>query len=321
MTATSPRPHPSAPPTLIKPARLRPGDRVALVAPASPFDRQAFEQGAAELQTLGLEPVFDDSVFARDGYLAGTSAVRAAALTRAWQADDVAGVIAVRGGFGSVHLLPHLDAAAFRRTPKILLGYSDITTLHVWLTQQVGVVAFQGPMIEGRFARGDEGYAREPFLRTVMSPNPAGLLAGDLAAFVTGEATGPVFGGTIAQLVASLGTPYAFDPPDGCVLFLEDVTERPYRLDRMITQLRLAGLLARASAIVLGTFPQCDEPGGVPTARDTLRGLFSGFRGPVVYGLPVGHVDGPALTLPLGVRAHVVAGDAGSISIEEPAVT
>jgi muramoyltetrapeptide carboxypeptidase len=305
---------------LAKPPRLRPGDRVALVAPASPFARDAFDQGVAELRALGLEPVFEESVFERDRYLAGSPDVRAAALTRAWEAEDVAAVIAVRGGFGSVHLLPYLDAAVFRRTPKILLGYSDITTLHVWLTQEARVVAFQGPMIEGRFARGDEGYARAAFLAAVMAAVAPGVIAGELETFVRGEANGPVFGGTIAQLVASLGTPYAFNPPERHVLFLEDVGERPYRLDRMITQLTLAGILARASAIVLGTFPECDEPGGVSTARDTLRRLFSGFPGPVVYGLPVGHVDGPALTLPLGVEVRVVAGERGSISVEEAAV-
>jgi len=307
--------------TLAKPPRLRPGDRVALVAPSSPFARDAFDRGLLELRALGLEPVFDESVFERDGYLAGSPDVRAAALTRAWETGDVAAVIAVRGGFGSVHLLPYLDAAAFRRTPKILLGYSDITTLHVWLTQEARTVAFQGPMIEGRFARGDEGYARDAFLAAVMAAAAPGVIAGDLETFVHGEATGPVFGGTIAQLVASLGTPYAFDPPEGHVLFLEDVGERPYRLDRMITQLMLAGIIGRASAIVLGTFPQCDEPGGLPTARDTLRRLFSGFPGPVVFGLPVGHVDGPALTLPLGVDVRVVAGERGSISVEEPGVS
>jgi muramoyltetrapeptide carboxypeptidase len=291
------------------------------VAPASPFARDAFDRGVAELHSLGLDPVFEESVFARDGYLAGSPQLRAAALIRAWEAEDVAAVISVRGGFGSVHLLPYLDAAAFRRTPKILLGYSDITTLHVWLTQEARIVAFQGPMIEGRFARGNEGYAREAFLAAVMAAVAPGVIAGELETFVRGEASGPVFGGTIAQLVASLGTPYAFYPPQRHVLPLEHVGPRPYRLDRMITQLMLAGIVARASAIVLGTFPECDEPGGVPTARDTLRRVFSDFPGPVVYGLPVGHVDGPALTLPLGVEVRVVAGDSGSVSVEEPAVT
>jgi muramoyltetrapeptide carboxypeptidase len=307
--------------TLARPPRLRPGDRVALVAPASPFARDAFDRGVAELRSLGFDPVFEESVFERDGYLAGSPELRAAALTRAWEADDVAAVIAVRGGFGSVHLLPYLDAAAFRRSPKILLGYSDITTLHVWLTQEARIVAFQGPMLEGRFARGGEGYARDAFLASVTAAAAAGVIAGELDTFVRGDASGPAFGGTIAQLVASLGTPYAFDPPEGHVLFLEDVGERPYRLDRMITQLMLAGIIARASAIVLGTFPECDEPGGAPSARDTLRRLFSSFPGPVVYGLPVGHVDGPALTLPLGVEVRVAAGSRGSISVEEPAVS
>ena len=110
-------------------------------------------------------------------------------------------------------------------------------------------------------------------------------------------------GGTLTQLVASLGTPFAFDPPAGCVLFLDEVAERPYRLDRMLTQLRLSGLLARASAIVFDELPRCDEPGGSPTARDTVRRVLADFRGPVLFGLPSGHTDGPTLTLPFGVMA------------------
>jgi muramoyltetrapeptide carboxypeptidase len=128
-------------------------------------------------------------------------------------------------------------------------------------------------------------------------------------------------GGTLTQIAASLGTPYAFDPASGTVLLLEDVGERPYRLDRLVTQLLLSGMLARVSGIILGTFPGCDEPGGECTARQTLASLLAEFRGPVVYGLPVGHVKGPALTVPLGVRARVLAhGGQPRVIVEEAAV-
>lgn len=303
------------------PPALRPGDRLAVVAPASPFDVTEFERGLVELRALGFEPVYDDTVFARTGYVAGPAADRAAALDRAWRDPSIAGIVAARGGYGCAHLLPLLDPAVAAAHPKVLLGYSDLTTLQIWLTGRAGVVAFQAPMIEGRLARGAEGYDREVLLRVVTRPLPAGVLpAPGLETIKDGEAIGPVFGGTLTQIAASLGTPWAFQPPAGFVLFLEDVAERPYRIDRMITQLRHAGILQRASAVVLGTFPRCDEPGGSPTIREVLPALLADIAGPVVYGLPVGHVDGPALTLPLGVRARVVGGAAPEISIEEAAV-
>jgi muramoyltetrapeptide carboxypeptidase len=303
------------------PPALRPGDRLAVVAPASPFEPEAFELGLAELRVLGFEPVYDESIFARARYVAGPAEARAAALHRAWSDSTIAGIVAVRGGYGSAQLLPLLDPAVAAAHPKVLLGYSDLTTLQVWLTGRAGVVAYQGPMLEGRFARGAAGYDRDTFLRVVTMAAPAGELpAPGLETFKAGETVGPVFGGTLTQLAASLGTPWAFCPPAGHVLFLEDVSERPYRIDRLITQLRQAGILARASGVVLGTFPGCDEPGGEPTARVVLRDLLSDVDGPVLYGLPVGHVEGPALTLPLGVRARLVGGAAPAVVIEDAAV-
>jgi muramoyltetrapeptide carboxypeptidase len=305
---------------LRKPPALRPGARLAVVAPASAFDVDAFHAGVAELAALGFEASYDPSIFDRAWYVAGTAAVRAAALDRAWRDASIDGIIAVRGGYGSVHLLPLLDPDVPRRHPKVFIGYSDITSLHIWLGQ-LGQVVFQGPMLEGRLARGAERYDRDTFLRAVTMASPLGELpAPALEALVPGEAAGPIVGGTLTQMAASLGTPFAFDPPDGCVLFIEDVAERPYRLDRLLTQLQLAGILSRAAAIVLGTFPGCDDPCGDPTARATLASVLRGFRGPVVFGLPVGHVDGPAFTLPLGVTARVIAGATSRVIIEESAV-
>jgi muramoyltetrapeptide carboxypeptidase len=305
---------------LQKPPALGPGARLAVVAPASAFGVEAFHAGLAELAALGFEAAYDDSVFERDRYLAGAATVRAAALVRAWRDPSVDGIIAVRGGYGSVQLLPLIDPDVPRCHPKVLIGYSDITTLHMWLGQH-GQVAFQGPMIEGRLALGADRYDRDTFVRAVTVPRPLGELpAAQLETLVPGEAAGPVFGGTLTQIAASLGTPFAFDPPPGCVLFLEDVAERPYRIDRLLMQLRLAGILSRAAAIVLGTFPGCDEPGGDPTARATLASLLQDFPGPVVFGLPVGHVDGPALTLPLGVSTRVIGAATPRVIIDEAAV-
>jgi muramoyltetrapeptide carboxypeptidase len=214
-----------------------------------------------------------------------------------------------------------LDAGVVRDRPKVFVGYSDNTSLLIWLMQACGLVSFHGPMIEGRFARGAAGYDLDSFLRSVSQAAPIGEVHDErLETMRPGEARGMLVGGTLTQLVASLGTPYAFDPPAGSILFLDEVAERPYRLDRMLTQLRLSGLLARASAIVFNSLPKCDEPGGAPTAKDTVRRVLSDFPGPILYGLQAGHTDGPALTLPFGIVATVLAGDRPLLVIEEAAV-
>jgi muramoyltetrapeptide carboxypeptidase len=304
---------------MLKPRALRPGDRIAIVSPASPFAREAFDRGVEELKRLGYEPVWDESVFARDTMVSGSPATRAAAFLRAWFDPSIAALIAVRGGYGSVQLLPLLAPDDLRQSPKAFVAYSDNTSLLSWLTTRCGIVAFHGPMLEGRLASGESGYDRQSFVSALTTT--VGELSPDgLQVLAPGEAQGALFGGTLTQILASLGTPYAFDPPDECVLFLEDVNERPYKLDRMLTQLRLAGLLDRASAVVFGEMRGCDEPGGQPSAADAIAGALSGFPGPILFGFPSGHSTGPCWTLPLGVGARVVANGRPRLVIEEAAV-
>jgi muramoyltetrapeptide carboxypeptidase len=293
---------------MLKPRRLERGARIAIVAPASPFQREDFDGGVAELERLGLVPVWDESVFVRQAYLAGSAELRAKALRNALLDPSIDGIIAVRGGYGSAQLLPLLDPSDVRRSPKPVIGYSDITALLTFVTNQCGVVSFHGPMLERRLACGSAGYDRDSFERVLWQPSPPGEL--DVSATETiaaGDFSGPLFGGTVTQLLASLGTPYAFDPPEGYVLFFDEVSERPYRLDRMVTQLRQSGLLTRAGAVVIGELPRCDEPSGDVTARATMQSLFAEFPGPVIIGFPSGHTAGPQYTLPFGVRARVVA--------------
>jgi muramoyltetrapeptide carboxypeptidase len=304
-----------------RPRALRPGDRIAIVAPASQAPRAEFDAGVAELRRLGFEPVFDENVFDRTAYLAGPAVARTAAFQRAWSDPGIAALVAVRGGFGSVHLLPLLDPSIFAATPKAFIGYSDNTSILSWLTLTCGIVAFHGPMLQGRFARGEEGYDRDTFERCLTRAEPAGEITHPQVEVVQhGDAAGMLTGGTLTQLTGSLGTPYAFDPPDGCVLFLDEVGERPYRLDRLFTQLRLSGVLARVSALVFGELPECDEPDGNITARQVIGELVNGFPGPVLYGLPSGHTSGATLTLPFGVRARVITGARPALVIEESAV-
>jgi muramoyltetrapeptide carboxypeptidase len=303
-----------------KPRALKQGDHIAIVAPASPFSREQLTSGVAELQRLGFTPVFDDSIFERDtGYLAGTPEVRAASFMKHWTDPAISALLAVRGGYGSVHLLPLLDRTRIVERPKLFIGYSDNTSLLSWLTCQCGITALHGPMIEGRLA-GGAGYDQRSFLELLNGGERLELTPGGLTVLADGQVSGPLFGGTITQLVASLGTPFAFDPPDGCVLFLEEVNERPYRIDRMLTQLALSGLLARARAIVFGEMRGCDEPSGAVTALDAIARTTRGFTGPIIVGFPSGHTTGPTWTLPLGVRVCVSTQPRPALLIEDAPV-
>ena len=306
---------------MLKPRALTSGDRLAVVAPASGCDRDEFDRGIEEIRRIGFEPVFDEAVFARQRYVAGAPQLRAAAIQQAWRDPSIAGLIGVRGGYGSVQVLPLLDRQEARLARKPFIGYSDLTSVLTFLTGGCGLVAFHGPMLAGRLSRGDAGYDRASLVAAVCSREPMGELAPPaLDTIHPGEAAGTLLGGTVTQLLASICTPYAFAPPPGHVLLFDEIGERPYRLDRMVTQLQQSGLLARASAVIVGELPQCDEPSGDLTARAVIAELFRDFPGPVVIGFPSGHTHGPAMTLPLGVTCRVIADHRPRIVIEEAAV-
>ena len=305
---------------MIRPRALRPGDRIAVVSPASPFSREEFDAGVAELRKLGYDPVFDDSIFEEHLFSSGTVESRAASFRRAWSDPGIAALVAVRGGYGSVQLLPALSDWKPQQTPKLFIGYSDNTSLLSWLTCQCGMTALHGPMLERRLARGDDGYDRASFTALAQGKGTGFEMAPDgLAVVKAGDATGALFGGTITQLVGSLGTPFAFDPPRDCVLFLEDVNERPYRIDRMLTQLRQAGVLGKARALIFGEMRGCQQDGG-PTIDDVLAAVARDVAGPVVKGFPSGHTTGPTWTLPLGVRVRLRADTRPAVIVEESPV-
>ena len=303
------------------PAALKPGDRVAIVAPASGFAREEFDGGVAELRRLGFVPVYDETVFARDNeYLAGSAESRAGAFLRHWRDPDVRALIAARGGYGSVQLLPFLDREQLVTQPKLFIGYSDNTSIMSWLTCQCRLTALHGPMLDRRLSRGPAGYDESSFMALVQGGAGLALAPDGLTVLQHGEAIGTLLGGTLTQLVSSLGTPYAFDPPAGSILFIEDVNERPYRIDRMLTQLRLSGILDRASALVFGEMRSCDEPGSRVTARDVIDRVTRGFHGPIVCGFPSGHTAGPSWTLPLGVAVRLVTQPRPTLFVEEAPV-
>jgi muramoyltetrapeptide carboxypeptidase len=293
---------------------------VAVVAPSSGCTPDELERGEAELRRLGFEPVHTDAVFERSLFSAGSPDARAADFMRAWADPAIAALVALRGGYGSAQLLPLLHHLRPALAPKLFIGYSDTTALLSWLTCASGVGALHGPMIDARLSKGAEGYDEPSFLSAVRGDAGVELVPAGLTTLRSGEAMGFLYGGTMTMLVASLGTPYAFMPPGECVLFLEDVNERPYRLSRMLTQLRQAGVLARARALVFGEMRGCDEPDGRVTAADAIREAANDFHGPILFGFPSGHTTGPCWTLPLGALVRVVGAQAPAVVIEEPAV-
>jgi muramoyltetrapeptide carboxypeptidase len=278
------------------------------------------QAGVVELQRLGLEAVFDQTVFDKDRFVAGSVKTRVRAILSAWEDPSIAALIAIRGGYGSAQLLPFLDPDVMVESRKALIGYSDITAI-LSLYQRHGLAAIHGPMIDRRISKGPSAYDEDSFRRIMMSNEPAGdLKPAQLETLHAGTATGILTGGTLTQLMASMGTPWAFDPPRGSVLFIEDIGERPYRIHRMLTQAAQAGVFLHAAAIVFGEFPGCDEPGGDPAIRDVLRDFMKDFRGPVLFNFPSGHTAGPTWTLPFGVKAEIVGGPAPVVRILEAAV-
>ena len=304
---------------LLKFRPLRSGSRVALVAPASPFAREEFDAGLAELKRLGLKPVYDESIFDRRVFLAGTAAARAEALHHAWSQPDIDAIIAVRGGYGSVETLPMLSIEKIRSNRTAFIGYSDLTSLHTFLGGKAGLASVHGVMIDGRLARGPSTYDPDSFLRA-LGAEPLGELAPpDLHVVRAGEASGPLFGGTLTQLLSSFGTPYEFHPPSGHVLFIDEVSERPYRLHRMLTQWRLAGRFEDCAAVVFGQMPKCDEPGGTITALQIVHDCLLDFPRPVLFGFPSGHTTTPLISLPFGVETRVIASGDPKLVVEESA--
>ena len=304
-----------------RPRALRPGDRVALLSLASAPRAEDVAAGAEELRRLGFEPVLGARSGGAAPYVDGPAAARATQLRDHLRNRSIAAIMALRGGYGSAQLLPFLDLAMVRAAGKLLIGYSDITALLDTVTGHAGLITVHGPMAEGRLARGPDAYDRDGFLRIVGEPVPFGRVNAPGATVLRpGEATGVLRGGTLTQIATLLGTPWAWRAAEDTILFLDEVNERPYRLDRMLFQLRHAGVLARVRGIVLNELPGCDEPGGAVTAVDAVRHALDDFGGPVVVGVPSGHTTGAMITLPLGVGVSLRARDEVALVIDEAAV-
>ena len=298
----------------VRPPALRAGDTVGIIAPASGFRRDEFEAGCDELRRLGYKPFCLSSIFERDGYFAGTPQRRLDELHEMFARPEVKAVLCARGGYGCNYLLPHLDLDLVRANPKIFAGCSDITTLLTYLCDAAGFVTFHAPMVAGDFARSG-GVDQSSWLAAVSgSETSMSFGPHEVAALVQGAGEGILYGGCLSLLCASLGTPYEIRT-GGTILFLEDRAERPYRIDRMLMQLKLAGKFEGVQGIVFGEMIDCAEPGAPNSMlRDVILRIVGDLGIPVAFGLKSGHVSGGALTLPIGVRAKLSVGETVSLS-------
>lgn len=300
---------------LHKPAALKRGDKVAVVATSGKVEDQKLTAGVAALKNAGFSVETAENILARKGYLAGEAKSRAAAFQAFFERSDIAAILTARGGFGSIQMLPFLDADAIRRHPKIFVGYSDLSIIVNWLVQRCGMVAFHGPMVAMELSRGINGRNAEFFWGTLTGEKQRWdiELAETLSA---GAGEGEAAGGCLSTIVTTIGTPYEIDTK-GKILLLEDVAEKPYRIERMLTHMKMAGKLERLAGLVFGSFSYCEGDGEREVA-DILREMFRGAPYPVATGLPMGHAD-DNLIMPLGVRMRLDAG-ARRLSLIEPPV-
>jgi muramoyltetrapeptide carboxypeptidase len=305
---------------VIRPAALGPGSRVALVAPAGPVASGAVDAAVERVRELGWDPVLGAGARGRHGFLSAPDGARLADLEAALYAPDVDGVWMLRGGYGTMRILERVRWERLAERPKPVIGFSDNTAVHLAL-QRAGVVSFHGPHAA---AAELPSFALEGLRAVLERPHPAGPVPvpGGAAAretIVGGSAEGILLGGNLALVAALLGTAFAIQPR-GAILALEEVGEPAYRVDRMLTQLHLAGVLSELAGIALGGFTECpDAPGaGLPEPMEVLRERLSGLGIPVLAGLPFGHLP-HHWTLPLGVRARLDSSEQ-TLEILEPAV-
>jgi muramoyltetrapeptide carboxypeptidase len=302
----------------LKPPALRSGDKVGIVAPASPFERAAFEAGCARLRRLGYEPVFSPSIFDCDLFFAGSVERRVAELEEMFERDDVKAILCARGGYGCNYLLGKLNADKIRKHPKIFMGYSDITTLHTWMLDHVGLVTFHGPMLAKDFDAGS-GIEESSWQAATSGTSNWKADTRGVKALIAGEAEGILYGGCLSLLAASLGTPYEVET-EGTILFLEDVNARPFQIDRMLMQLRLAGKFKNVRGIIFGEMLDCIQPGKQNySLEEVVKRALSDLGIPLAFGLRSGHVSQANITLPLGVKAKLTASDKVELTILESA--
>ncbi len=305
----------------IKPRALRPGDKVGIVAPASNVKREMLEAGCDGLRRAGYEPFYFESILERDLYFAGSLERRARELEDMFVRDDIAAIVCARGGYGANYLPPALDPNKIVSHPKILVGYSDVTTLLCWMADWASFVTFHGPMVAKDFAFAG-GVDFESWQNALGGVEQWSVAEGSGARpLVAGQGEGILYGGCLSMLAASLGTRQEIRTA-GTILFIEDIAAKPYQIDRMLMQLKLAGKLKDVRGMVFGEMQDCRQsPDQDYTLENVILRIVEELRIPVAFGMRSGHVSRANITLPIGVLARLTVEDAVELTILEAATS
>jgi muramoyltetrapeptide carboxypeptidase len=311
--------HPALP--RVRPPTLRRGDAVGIVAPASNIKKDALLAGCDGLRCLGYEPVYGESILEQDLYFAGSAQRRIQELQTMFQREDVRAILCARGGYGCNYLVDGLDLNIVRRHPKIFMGYSDVTSLLTLLSDEAGLVVFHGPMVTKDFIESD-GIDVASWESALSGSMPWDLPDSGMKGLTTGSVEGTFYGGCLPMLAATLGTHHEIQAA-GTILFLEDIASKPFQIDRMLMQLKLAGKFEGVRGIVFGEMNDCVQHPEQPyTLEEVVLRVVGDLGIPVAFGLRSGHVARRNITLPIGVRASlVVTGESAQLQFLEPATT
>lgn len=316
-------------PPVIKPKRLKKGDRIALVTPGSYISEKELQDSIKNLDELGFEVTFSKRLMLQNGYFSGTDEERAEDLMEMFERNDVDGIMCARGGYGCARILPLLDYDIIRSNPKVLIGYSDVTALLYGIFQKVGLVSFHGPVSISTF----NDFSVNNFNRVLTNPEPnAKFLNADstedeniygVTSIVSGKKKGRLVGGNLSIMVSLIGTEFDVDYSNK-IVFIEEVGEEPYRIDRMITQLIQAGKFENAAGVMMGIFDNCEPKEKNPAysksfiLMEVLKDRFGKMKFPVVYGMSFGHIKNK-FTIPFGILAELDA-DKQTFTLLEKAV-
>ncbi len=296
---------------MIKPKALKLGDTIGIIAPASPTTDERVIKAQERLIQMGFKVKMGKSPYERYGYLSGTDVVRAEDINTMFKDKEVDGIICIRGGYGTPRILQLLDYQAIKDNPKIFVGYSDITALHIAFTQIAGLVTYHGPMVASDMIGDFSDFSKDNLFRAIMNTEPMGKISNPEGEEITtingGIAEGTIIGGNLSLIADTIGTPYEIDVK-GKILFIEEVGEEPYNIDRMLNQLRLSGKLQEANGIILGDFNDCESKKHDEnlTLEQVINDQIKPIGKPTIYNLQAGHCN-PMVTLPLGVKARLDA--------------
>lgn len=296
---------------MIKPKALKPGDTIGVIAPASPTTEENVKTAYHKLEEMGFKVKMGKSPYEKYGYLSGKDNVRAEDINEMFKDKEINGIICMRGGYGTPRILDLIDYEAIRDNPKVFVGYSDITALHIAFTQISNLVTYHGPMVSSDIIGSFSDFSRDNLYKAIMGTEAIGTISNplgeDIVTINGGIAEGTIIGGNLSLIVDTIGTPYEIDVKDK-ILFIEEVGEEPYNIDRMLNQLRLSGKLQEASGIILGDFNNCvsDKHDENLTLEQVIEDHIKPVGKPTIYNLQAGHCE-PMITLPFGVKARLDA--------------